>query len=43
MTLNRLAQIIMYGRTPNRPADISAVRWSGMVKMATKLVKDSIK
>ena len=40
MTLQRLINCIYYGGVPAKPEGVGEMRWSGMIKMATKLVKD---
>ena len=39
MTLDRLINCICYGVIPPRPEGVGEMRWSGMIKMATKLVE----
>ena len=36
MTLQRLMTILSYGQIPAKPANITAVRWNAMIKMAKK-------
>ncbi len=40
MTLERLLNYINYGCVPTRPEGVGEMRWSGMVKMATKLLEE---
>ena len=43
MTLERLVNCVFHRDIPQRPSEISAVRWSAMVKSAENRLQERIK
>ena len=43
MTLERLVNCVFHRDIPERPSEISAVRWAAMVKMAENRFKECVK
>jgi len=43
MTLERLVNCVLHRDIPQRPSDISAVRWEAMIKMAENRYRECVK